>query len=47
MVDAMDEVNQWLNAKVIGLKPNEVYITYTGWVSKFDEWIPVDSPRIV
>ena len=43
-VDCEDEVKQWLNAIVIGLKPNEIYITYSGWSSKFDEWIPVDSP---
>ncbi len=46
-VDCEDEVKQWLNAIVIGLKPNEIYITYSGWSSKFDEWIPVDSPWVV
>lgn len=46
-VDAIDEVNQWLNAEVIGLKPDSVFVHYTGWISSYDTWIPIDSGKVL
>lgn len=45
-IDVKDTIDQWLEAQVTKIRPNQVYIHYNGWGSQWDEWIPTDSPRI-
>ena len=46
LVDCQDEVKAWLNAEIIGLKEDKVYVHFSGWHQKYDEWIEWNSPRI-
>ena len=48
-VDVKDTVDQWLDAQVMDVKPDnsEVFIHYIGWAERWDEWIPMNSPRIM
>lgn len=45
-VDALDTVNQWLEAQVLIVHNNRVLIHYNGWPSIWDEWIVSESPRL-
>jgi len=36
-----------LEAQVIDIKDNKVYIHYNGWGTRWDEWIDMDSDRIM
>ena len=36
----------WLEAEVIGVRENQVYVHYNGWGRRWDEWIEMNSPRI-
>jgi hypothetical protein len=45
-VDVRDTIDQWLEAQVIDLKDNMVYIHYNGWGTRWDEWIDMKSERI-
>jgi len=46
-VDVKDTIDQWLEAQVIDIKDNRVYIHYNGWGTRWDEWIDMDSDRIM
>jgi RNA binding activity-knot of a chromodomain len=46
-VDVKDTIDQWLEAQVIDIKDNKVYIHYNGWGTRWDEWISMDSNRIM
>jgi len=46
-VDVKDTIDQWLEAQVIDIKDNRVYIHYNGWGTRWDEWIEMDSIRIM
>lgn len=46
-VDVKDTIDQWLEAQVIDVKDNKVYIHYNGWGTRWDEWIEMDSDRIM
>ena len=48
-VDVKDTVDQWLDAQIMDVKPDnsEVFIHYIGWADRWDEWIPMNSPRIM
>jgi len=45
-VDVKDTIEQWLEAQIIDVKDNQVYIHYNGWGTRWDEWINIDSDRI-
>jgi hypothetical protein len=45
-VDVKDTIDQWLEAQVIDVRDDRVYIHYNGWGNRWDEWIEVNSPRI-
>lgn len=45
-VDVKDTISQWLEAQVIDVKDDKVYIHYNGWGTRWDEWIEMNSPRI-
>lgn len=48
-VDVKDTVEQWLEAQVLEVKDDNsaVYIHYNGWGNRWNEWIPMNSPRIM
>ena len=45
-VDVKDTIDQWLEAQVIDAREDSVFVHYNGWGSRWDEWIPNNSPRI-
>jgi len=46
-IDALDTDIQWLNATVLDVHPYKgIFVKYDGWSEKWNEWIPVWSPRI-
>lgn len=45
-IDVKDTINQWLEAQVIDVKEDKVYIHYNGWGTRWDEWIEMGSNRI-
>jgi hypothetical protein len=45
-VDVKDTIDQWLEAQVIQIRNNQVYVHYNGWGTRWDEWIDFNSPRI-
>jgi hypothetical protein len=45
-VDVKDTIEQWLEAQVIDIKDNQIYVHYNGWGTRWDEWIDMDSDRI-
>jgi len=46
---ALDCVSKWctVNAMEVNAQRKQVKVHYVGWASKWDEWIPMDSPRII
>lgn len=45
-VDVRDTIDQWLEAQVLQVRNNQVYVHYNGWGAQWDEWIDFSSPRI-
>lgn len=45
-VDALDTVNQWLEAQVVEVQDNRALVHYNGWPNVWDEWIVNESPRL-
>ena len=48
MIDALDTVNTWLEARVVdvNVKDELLYIHFDGWADKWNEWIPAKSKRL-
>jgi hypothetical protein len=45
-VDCMDQVNAWCKAKVVDANASEVRVNYSGWSSRWDQWIVRHSTRL-
>jgi len=47
-VDCLDTDLNWLNAQIIETNAhyNAVRVKYDGWSDKWNEWLPVSSPRL-
>ncbi len=45
-LDVCDTTARWLPARVTAVADSRIKITYEGWSAKWDEWIPLDSPRL-
>lgn len=47
-VDVQDTVNYWCEAVIqeLDFTKDAVYVHYIFWTSRWDEWIPFQSPRI-
>jgi hypothetical protein len=47
-LDVKDTVNQWLEATVMDINPQEgsLKVHYNGWPTRWDEWVPFTSQRI-
>ena len=55
-VDCRDQVGKWCNAEIVAVifpfsflqkRANLVKVHFTGWSAKYDEWIDINSDRIV
>jgi hypothetical protein len=46
-LDVKDSVNKWANAEVLYVRQDNIYIHYTGWSAKYDEYINKNSERII
>ena len=38
-VDVKDTIDQWLEAQIINIADDKIFIHYNGWGSRWDEWI--------
>lgn len=47
-LDVKDTVDKWCEATVVAVdrEAAKVYVTYTYWAPKWNEWISIDSPRL-
>jgi len=45
-IDAKDNLDQWIEAQVMDIKENKIFIHFFGWGNTFNEWINKDSPRL-
>lgn len=45
-IDCLDTIEQWLEATVLKISGEYVYIHYNGWPDRWNEWLHVNSPRI-
>lgn len=45
-IDLKDTIDQWLEAQVLIVEENRIFVHYNGWGRRWDEWIQTDSPRI-
>jgi hypothetical protein len=43
-VDCLDTVSKWCNAEIASVDNGSVYIHYTGFSTKYDEWIDLNHP---
>ena len=46
-VDAKDSINKWCPAVIVELTASRALVHYDGWASRWDEWIALDSGRVV
>lgn len=48
-IDCQDTVKKWLNAEIVSVRhnPHEIRVHFSGWSQKYDEWISIDSNRIL
>jgi hypothetical protein len=45
-VDVLDTVDQWLEAVVMRVRKDHVYVHYSGWPNRWDEWLHAGSERL-
>lgn len=45
-VDVEDTMQQWLEAQITRVAEDKVRVHFNGWGTRWDEWIPTNSPRI-
>lgn len=45
-IDAKDSLDQWIEAQIIDIKENKVFVHFFGWGNSFNEWINIDSARL-
>ena len=45
-VDVKDTIDQWLEAHIVNIRPNQICVHYNGWGNQWDEWIDNTSPRV-
>jgi len=46
-IDCLDTYDKWLNAEVVQKRKGQLKVHYSGFAPKYDEWLPVDSPRLM
>lgn len=40
-------MKKWVNGEILFIRGEEIYIHYSGWSSRFDEYVPLSSGRIL
>lgn len=45
-VDCLDTINKWCNGEITNIENNSVFIHFTGFAAKYDEWIDLASGRV-
>ena len=45
-VDALDSAGHWLPALIQQVSAGHCLVHFVGWHSRWDEWLPIDSPRL-
>lgn len=43
-IDALDTVEKWLEATIIAVDSDFIFVHYNGWATRWDEWIHVVPP---
>ena len=46
LVDARDQIRTWYRGRVEDVKKDRVLIQFMGWSTRFNDWIPIKSPRL-
>lgn len=48
LIDVLDTCNSWLPARVekVNVEEASIFIHYTSYSNKWDEWVPMDSYRV-
>ena len=46
-IDCVDTANKWLCAQVLQVEGSRVYVRYSGWSDKWNEWHDMSSPKIL
>lgn len=46
-IDCLDTYDKWLNAEVVQKRNGQIKVHYSGFAFKYDEWLPLDSPRLL
>ena len=46
IVEALDVQDLWFPARVVATSANKVLVSFDGWTSDWDEWLPKDSKRL-
>lgn len=45
-IDCLDTSSLWLEATILEVNYDSIYVHYNGWQTRWDEWIEKNSPRI-
>ena len=45
-MDARDQIRTWYRGRVEDVKKDRVLIQFMGWSTRFNDWIPIKSPRL-
>ena len=46
-IDVRDSASKWVNGEILFIRSDEIYVHYSGWSSKFDEYIRLPSDRLL
>jgi hypothetical protein len=46
LVDCQDRFNKWFESTIVEVKEDSIFVHYNGWPDKWNEWIPINSPRL-
>lgn len=46
LIDAQDTQEKWYEARILDIQTSQILVHYRGWTSKWDVWLPCDSPKI-
>ena len=42
-IDVKDTIDQWLEATILEIKDDQIYVHYNGWAPRWDEWILLEQ----
>ena len=44
-VDCLDTIGKWCNAEVKEIQDGRIFVHFTGFATKYDEWISLSEPN--